>query len=207
MVDAPYVAPMLASSGRPSNDLADWVAETKLDGWRAIATVHPDLPGGLCVRTRTGRDITDYLPELRSLTSIGCPVVLDGELVADAGRCDNFYAITSRLSRRTDRGALTFVAFDMPWLDGLDVTGLPYDRRRASLVDLDLPSPAVVMNAFDGRDLDAVLAACDDLGVEGVVIKRRRSVYEPGQRSTNWRKVKCPTWRHHAERRKIGRRP
>ncbi len=192
---------MLAASGRPSGDLVAWVAETKLDGWRVQLTIGDTVS----VRTRNDHPIDQYLPELRPLQAVGCPLVLDGELVAGAGRCDDFYGITGQLTARTNRPALTFVAFDLLWLDGYDLTGLPYEDRRRFLVDLELPTPAVVVNQYDAGDLDEVLAACETHGVEGVMLKRRDSAYRPGERCDTWRKVKCPSWRAHAERRRIGR--
>ena len=194
---APRFAPMLADTGRPEQ-LDGWVAETKLDGWRVLVTVDD----GLVVTTRNGHRITHQLPELRALADLGCPAVLDGELVAGGGRCDDFYAITSQLTHRTRRPALTFAAFDLLWLDGHDVTALPYQQRRRLLLDLEVPPPAVVVNSFDAEDLDDVLDACEDHGVEGVVLKRLDGRYEPGRRSSAWRKVKCPHWRTHAARRR-----
>lgn len=192
---------MLAAPGRPAGDLLEWSAETKLDGWRVQVTIDEKLT----VRTRTGRVITTQVPELRALADLGCPAVLDGELVAAAGRCEDFYAIAP--SSRTRRQALTFVAFDLLWLDGNEVTELAYADRRRLLLDLDIPPPAVVVNAFDGADLEDVLQACEAEGVEGVLLKHRASRYRAGERSPMWRKVKCPSWQAHAQRRRIGRTP
>jgi len=127
------------------------------------------------VRTRNGHSITPYLPELRPLP------------------------------HRTRRPALTFVAFDLLWLAGHDLTGLPYEARRRFLVEIDVPAPSVIVNQFDGTDLDDVLAACEENGVEGVMLKRMDSTCQPGERCDTWRKVKCPNRRPHAERRRIGR--
>lgn len=202
-MSAPTFAPMLASSGRPDGDLDGWVAETKLDGWRAHVAVDPELPGGIRVTTRTGRRITEQVRELRPLVDLGCPAVLDGELIAAAGRCDDFYAVGPTVSSRRRAQALTFVVFDLLWLDGHDTTVLPYTMRRSLLLDLELPSPAVVVNMFGAEDLDVVLAACEAQGVEGVVMKHLASPYKPGLRSSTWRKVKCDHWRAHAERRRV----
>ena len=57
------------------------------------------------------------------------------------------------------------------------------------------------MPTFDGLDAAVLFTACDGLGVEGLVLKRRGSLYWPGQRSPDWRKVKCAAWREHLERR------
>lgn len=54
---------------------------------------------------------------------------------------------------------------------------------------------------FSGGDLDDLLGACESAGMEGVVLKREQSICRAIQRSSDWRKVKCPTWREHLERR------
>jgi bifunctional non-homologous end joining protein LigD len=91
----PVLRPMLATTGQPGGDQGQWSYEVKWDGWRALVYVD----GGLRVRTRTGRLVSDSLPELASLVEIldGHGVILDGELVAcPQGKVD-FYALAPRM--------------------------------------------------------------------------------------------------------------
>lgn len=95
------------------------------------------------------------------------------------------------------------MAFDVLWADGERTTHRSYAERRAVLEGLDLDHGGVVaVNRFDGTDADALLRACQDHGVEGVVLKRLASPYRAGQRSGDWRKLKCQAWRDHMERRR-----
>jgi hypothetical protein len=56
----PFLEPMLATAGRPGSDAAErWSFEIKWDGRRALVYID----GGLRVRTRTGRQVSDALPE------------------------------------------------------------------------------------------------------------------------------------------------
>ncbi len=58
------------------------------------------------------------------------------------------------------------------------------------------------VHVFPGSELDDVLAGCEQLSMEGVVVKRLASLCRPGRRTAEWRKVKCSGWRaDHAERR------
>src|SRR4051812_17719102 len=193
------VSPMLATQGIPTDSLEQYAAEPKLDGWRAILAVEP---GAVTIRTRRGRNITDQLPELQPLAELGLSVVLDGELVANAGRAGDFYRVAPAVAARR-RGSLTFVAFDLLWADGDSLMGESYDERRARLSGVDLGGALVVVPSWDGLTARWLFAACEEHGVEGIVLKRRVSTYRPGERSADWRKVKTHHWfEKHAEYRR-----
>jgi ATP-dependent DNA ligase len=85
------------------------VFEPKLYGWRALVSVD----GTLTVRTRTGLDLTANVPHLPGVAHLGRRMVLDGELVADAGRARDFYRLGGRVRSSGATGEVTFVAFDV----------------------------------------------------------------------------------------------
>jgi ATP-dependent DNA ligase len=70
---------------------------------------------------------------------------------------------------------LTFVAFDLPWLDGNNLTGWPLDARRKLLDVLDLPDGVCITRQWPGSTAPQALEACAELGVEGIVLKRLAS--------------------------------
>jgi bifunctional non-homologous end joining protein LigD len=79
--------------------------------------------------------------------------------------------------------------FDLLSVDGVDLCGLPYTARRSRLAGLDLGSDRwVVPPSFD--DGAATMATAREYVLEGVVAKRRSSVYRPGLRSPDWIKIK-----------------
>ena len=202
----PHLSPMLADRGMPRGDLAGWAAEPKLDGWRAIVVVDPALPGGVVVRTRRGHAITESVAGVEALADLGRRVVLDGELVAGAGTASDFYGLLPRLVGRPHAGppaAVSYWAFDLLWVDGEPLLDRPYLERRARLEELALVGPCRVLPRFPGPDAADLLAACADHDVEGIVLKRLRSVYRPGERTRHWRKLKTPDWaaRHAPQRR------
>ena len=81
---------------------------------------------------------------------------------------------------------VTFLAFDLLHLDGLDQTGLPYRDRRARLEELGLDGERwSVAPAVPGTGRDAAEAA-RGLGLGGVVAKRLASRYQPGTKSPDW---------------------
>jgi bifunctional non-homologous end joining protein LigD len=130
---------------------------------------------------------------------VGCPAILDGEVAVldENGRSD-----FGRLQRRihvADPGALaplqysepaSFLVFDLLWLDGNDLTGLPYLDRRRLLADLVDPADAWWVPAHHLGDGEALYEHAEANGLEGLIAKRVDSPYQPGKRSPAWRKVK-----------------
>ncbi len=196
------VAPMLASRPDgldPHRDADAWAFEMKWDGVRVVATCD-----GEAVRLvgRSGKDVTTTYPEVaEALAGLHLDdAVVDGEVVAlgDDG-APSFGRIQQRIGLVRPRDVtaarravpVRYVVFDLLRLGGADVTGLPYVQRRELLegLDLDDADRLDVPVAFDG-DLDAALASSQELGLEGVVAKRRSSRYRPGSRSAHWVKLK-----------------
>jgi bifunctional non-homologous end joining protein LigD len=155
--------------------------------------------------------ITEQVPELAGLADhVGRPCVIDGELVAGAGRPWDFYRVAPRLARRREHLAnarrLTFVAFDLLWLDDKPTIALPYAERRQVLDGLALSGPAwATVGSFD-EPVHEVMEACAMLGLEGMVAKRTDSPYRPGVRSADWLKLKTADWRAVHEPRRIDAR-
>ena len=189
------VSPMLATAGGLPPDNGLWVFEGKWDGVRALVTAGPD--GAIGIRSRNDLDTTGSWPELAELGS-GLPpdTVLDGEIVTinPAGAPD-FGLLQQRMHVKGPGVALresvpaVLLAFDVLRLDGHDVTAMTWTERRSLLDELDLDGVASAPPAFDGPGA-AVLDACMAQGLEGVMAKKRTSVYAPGRRSADWIKIK-----------------
>ena len=190
----PDLAPMLADRGLPAGSLDGWSAEPKLDGWRVTVRV---ADGQVLVRTRHGHTLTEALPGIDALAQAGDDLLVDGELVGGAGRASEFYALAPRLAGRPRRPGprLSFWAFDLLYAQGELLTGLPYAARRARLEALVLAEPCHILPCWPGTDAADLLDACAHLDVEGVVLKRLRSVYHPGVRSRYWRNMCSGSYR------------
>jgi bifunctional non-homologous end joining protein LigD len=190
------VAPMLARTGPLPADEAAWGFEVKWDGIRAIAYLDR---GRLRLQGRRMVDYTPRYPELAAPAAGALRAVLDGELVAfdDEGR-PSFERLQARMHLASAAAArarardvpVTYVVFDLLWLDGRDTMPLPYEERRALLGELAFEVPAWRTPAYRPGEGAALLAATRELGVEGVVAKRLDCAYEPGRRSSAWVKVK-----------------
>ena len=198
LTPAESVSPMLATAGPlAEGGPDDWAYEFKWDGIRAILRV---VDGRPTLTSRNGRDLTASVPELRALAEAfgSRPAVLDGELVVlDSTGVPSFARVQKRVKasmstparRRSD--PVSYVAFDLLHLDGHDLLDHSYDDRRR-LLESALPAGPSwgATPSFTGSVGPDVLAAAIEMGMEGVVAKRRSSVYRPGRRTPDWVKTK-----------------
>ncbi|MEV0896617.1 non-homologous end-joining DNA ligase [Actinoplanes sp. NPDC049802] len=184
---------MLATAGRlPVGP--DWSYEFKWDGVRVLALFSGGPPA---LYARSGALVTAAYPEIADL-HLPEGTLLDGEMVVfdGAGR-PSFTALAERMHvRDRNRAArlaathpVTYLIFDLLYLDGMDYTGLPYLARRERLEELDLAGARWMVPPSFG-DGPATEAAARENQLEGVMAKRSDSVYLPGQRSADWVKVK-----------------
>jgi bifunctional non-homologous end joining protein LigD len=161
--------PMLARPGRLPRDEQGWATELLWRGERAIAFCRP---GRLALR---GGDLEpiETTRELRRLTrQVGArDLILDGVLAPFEGH------------------PLTYVIFDLLYLDGRDLTSEPYERRRELLDALGLEGEAWQTPACSRGHGRRLLEASRAQGLPGLVLKRLDSPYLPGQQSGAWREV------------------
>jgi bifunctional non-homologous end joining protein LigD len=189
--------PMLATAATALPGGVGWAFEVKWDGVRALA----HLAGGeLRVGARRGEDVSARYPELAAIPAAlpGRELILDGEVVAfdDAGTpsfglLQRRMGLTNegRIRLRAAETPITFVAFDLLWLDGRSLLDEPYERRRELLAGLGFDGPSWQAPSYSVGDGEALLAAARERGLEGIVAKRLASLYRPGRRTPDWIKV------------------
>lgn len=174
----------------------EWLHEVKWDGVRALGEV---LGGRLVLTNRRGGEVTVAYPEVAA-GAVGLPegAVFDGEVVALGPEgTPSFHAIMPRMTVRDARRAarwaaerpVTFVVFDLLAIGGTDLTRRPLLERRDALEAIALNRPGWRLSQAydDGAELAHVTR---EAGLEGVMSKRRASIYRPGVRSEDW--IKTP---------------
>src|SRR5436190_7534122 len=172
---------MLARAGAIPSGVG-WRYEPKLDGYRCLVCTH----GRFRARSRRGWNMTSLLPELEA--ALPPDVQLDGELIAlDAEGKPDFERLSERMLRRREGISVVYKVFDVLAFDGESTLLEPYRARRQLLEALpfDDVHARVVPSFPDG---EALFAAVCDFGLEGVVAKRERDAYRPGERL--WVKTK-----------------
>jgi bifunctional non-homologous end joining protein LigD len=187
------VQPMLATAGTLPEG-PGWAYEFKWDG---VRTLVDSSTSGLTLTSRLGNEVTTAYPELAGLAGIGEDVLLDGEVVSLVDGRPSFSALQSRMHVRKSMEArrlaaaapVTYLAFDVLRLWGVDLTDRPFSERRATLERLEVAGPHwTVSPLFD--DGPATAQAARENGLEGVLAKRLSSVYRPGARTADWVKVR-----------------
>src|SRR5208282_1996562 len=196
------IHPMLAISTAKAFDNPDWLFEIKWDGYRAIAFIED---GRVRLVSRSQNDLTAQFPELGSLPQFvkAERAILDGEIVAldEEGR-PSFSLMQQRTGfqpgkRRQPRREgvpVIYYAFDLLYLDGLDLRRVALEQRKRLLQDRIVAGGAgesAVIRFSDhyaekGLDL---LEAAQQRGLEGIVAKKRKSAYQE-KRSSDWLKIK-----------------
>jgi bifunctional non-homologous end joining protein LigD len=186
LVDMPLrpVPPMLAASAPTLPVGHDWTYEVKWDGYRTLAV--RDKSGATLWSRRLKNATAHFAAVSRAVGTVRADqVLLDGEVVAlgDDGR-PSFQALHHQATRH-----VVYYAFDILHLDGRDLIALPLADRRELLSEVVSGSQLLLSEPLPGS-ADEIATAVRAMQLEGVVAKRRASVYQPGKRSHSWIKVK-----------------
>lgn len=176
--------PMLATlADGPPPDSTNYWYEMKYDGFRAISAI---TGGEAAMLSRNELDLAPRFPHVfEALKKLKAKeIVVDGEIVV----LDQNGAPRFQLLQQAD-GRERMILFDILWLDGKDLRGLPYEERRKLLKKLKPPAAISIAQTVDMTGEEA-LAHATAGGWEGVIAKKRGSVYE-NRRSKEWLKIKA----------------
>jgi DNA ligase D-like protein (predicted ligase) len=186
---ASFIEPMLLlRQDALPDDATRWLYQLKLDGYRAIAF---KSGGVLHLRSRNNKDFSRTYPAVfQALGKLPNETVIDGEIVAvdDDGR--------PSFSRLQNAGATTgpilYYVFDLMMLAGQSVMTESLETRRDLLERKVLQTLVEPVRYVDGLDADlpVLIQSVREQRLEGLVAKRRNSLYEPGRRSGAWQKMR-----------------
>ena len=182
-----FTEPMyaLAVNDLPKGD--EWLYEVKLDGYRALASRDES---GVTLWSRRGNIFTDQFTRIaRACESLKPGTLIDSEIVAiDENGRSSFNMLQHHRSKAS---ALRLYAFDLLVDRGRSLLAVPLLRRRELLKRTmsALNDPVLLSETFDTEPSQLVRAA-KELGLEGVIAKRKDSLYELGKRSGAWVKYR-----------------
>jgi DNA ligase D-like protein (predicted ligase) len=180
---AAFVEPMDCLSVPKLPEGSQWIWEVKLDGYRAVAV---KSGGAVTLYSRNRKSLNSRFPYIvQPLRSLPDGTVVDGEIVAlnDDGR-----PVFNLLQNFTsEAGRIRYFVFDLLCYDNHDLMRLPLFKRRdmlRSLINFD--GARVKISEYVEASAEQVLLAVREQRLEGMVGKRKDSVYEPGKRSGAW---------------------
>lgn len=159
-----WIVPMAATLTQERFTGPEWSFERKFDGIRLLA-YKKGKQVELFSRNRLPQNIPVISQAIAKLPHR--ELILDGEI--------------------TWHAPFSYHIFDLMWLDGHETMSLPLEQRRALLQALPLTPP---LRRVTELNADSAWERAQREGWEGVIAKRRGSVYEQ-RRSRNWLKMKC----------------
>jgi bifunctional non-homologous end joining protein LigD len=173
----------------------DWSYEIKFDGYRVLARIDRSAKRNTTqIFTRAGNDWSaKFGRQIEALDQLELESAwLDGEaVVLDDNDVPSFQALQNAFD--TDRPQdIVIYLFDIPYLNGYDLRGVPLEQRRAilrALLENVDDSVLRFSNDFEFSADELLKSACD-MSLEGIIGKRRDSGYLSG-RSSSWIKLKC----------------
>jgi bifunctional non-homologous end joining protein LigD len=186
--------PMLARVATNAFTDKDWVFEIKWDGFRAITYVNE----GLSVKSRNEKELKHNFPELSELTRLASNLVVDGEIVVMREGKPDFQTLLERgqavsageIERQTQLAPAIYIVFDILEKKGKPLTKLPLIERKKILRDSLKEGSHVLLSDFIEEKGEAYYQLILEKGLEGVMAKKKDSLYEEGLRTGSWLKIK-----------------
>lgn len=168
-------------------DDEEWAFEIKWDGYRALADLRN---GNLSLYSRNGIDFSEKFKKVaNALRMQEHDMVLDGEIVAyDENGKPNFQLLQGIIEQPDT--VVIYQVFDLLWLNGHSTEHLSYLQRKELLKQALNENKAVLYHDHvlaKGKDF---FRAAKDLGLEGIIAKKKESLYKEGIRSSEWLKIK-----------------
>jgi bifunctional non-homologous end joining protein LigD len=189
-----FIAPELATLADKPPEGDQWLHEIKIDGYRAFCRREN---GSARFLTRTGLDWTDRFGEdlVKAVTALPArSLALDGEIAVLKDDVSNFAALQEALSSG-HKDQLSYIVFDLLYLNGNDLRNVPLiDRKRMlqALLASAPESPKLVFSGHIEASGATVYQRACTMKLEGIVSKRLDLPYRSG-RGGDWVKLKCAT--------------
>lgn len=182
------ISPMLATLVDKPFDEPGWIYEIKWDGYRAIALVNKTI---VDLISRNNKSFNDkFYPVYQALKELNIQAVVDGEVVVINDKGVAHFGSLQNWRSEAD-GELIYYLFDILWLNGYDLTGLPLTERKEILKTI-IPSDSIIRYSenFDTSATEFLKVAAK-MNMEGIMAKKADSIYMPGQRTREWLKIKA----------------
>lgn len=196
--DRKQISPMLIGADGDAFDSPDYIYELKWDGERCIAYLNPEH--GTELRNKRNVKMLPKVPELSDIhKQVNKRCILDGELMVMKNGKPDFYEIQKRslttnnfkIQLASKQYPANFVAFDILYYDDKDLTLLPLTERKQYLKKaIKTENARFAMSRAIPEHGISLYQIAKQQNLEGVVAKRKNSIYIEGKRTKDWIKIK-----------------
>ncbi len=187
---ARFIAPMKPRLMEAPPAEGDWIYELKFDGIRLIAVKEGTKVNLI---SRNENELRARFPEVAKAIA-ALPIedcVIDGEVVALDEKGRSSFQLLQRHEMVGGRQPVYFYVFDLLQADGSSLLGQTIEERKARLEKLCADGGELIRYSGEiGGDAKKLLREVKRRGLEGIIGKRKGSVYEPDRRSGAWIKLK-----------------
>lgn len=191
------ISPMLIGEVGEAFNSKEYIYEFKWDGERCIAFLDPQ--DGTELRNKRNVKMLPKVPELSAINKqVKKRCILDGELMVLKEGKPDFYEIQRRslmsnafrIELLSKQYPASFIAFDILFYNDMDLTLLPLMERKKYLAKAVVSESErlAVSRYFDEQGISLYTLA-EQQGLEGIVAKRKDSIYIQGKRTHDW--IKC----------------
>ena len=189
-------SPMLISQQMEAFDDPDWIYELKMDGFRCLAYVDKNA---VDFRNKRNMQMLPKFPELAGIYKhVNDKCILDGEIVVLAGGVPDFYRLQKRtmltdrfkIQMEAERFPASFVAFDCIYQGNQELVFQSLMERKHMLSTMVMEKDRIAVSRYIEKEGTALYQAAEARELEGVVAKRKESLYFMGKKTKDWIKFK-----------------
>lgn len=189
-------SPMLIAQQMEAFDDPDWIYELKMDGFRCLAYIDKDT---VDFRNKRNMQMLSKFPELAEIyKNVNGKCILDGEIVVLAGGVPDFYRLQKRtmltdrfkIEMEAKRFPASFVAFDCIYQKNQELVFQSLMERKHKLSTMVTENDRIAVSRYIEKEGLALYRAAETRELEGVVAKRKESLYLMGKRTKDWVKFK-----------------
>ena len=189
-------SPMLIAQQMEAFDDPDWIYELKMDGFRCLAYIDKDT---VDFRNKRNMQMLSKFPELAGIYKhVNDKCILDGEIVVLAGGVPDFYRLQKRtmltdrfkIQMEAERFPASFVAFDCIYQGNQELVFQSLMERKHKLSTMVTENDRIAVSRYIEKEGTALYQAAEARELEGVVAKRKESLYFMGKRTKDWVKFK-----------------
>ncbi len=185
---------MLISEMVDPFDSPNFIYEIKWDGIRTLSFLDTKTD----MRNKRNKLMVPIFPELESLyKQVKTKCIIDHELLVLKNGIPDFYEVQKRalmsnsfkIKLAADKYPASVIAYDILYYKDKDITMLPLMERKKYLTDVVIENNLISVSRFIENDGIKLYELVEEKGLEGIVAKRKDSLYWQGKRTKDW--VKC----------------